>query len=129
MLMSMASLSRFGVSSRVALGDLGVAVGSEVPHGCGILDQELKVVLTEQRQDSRGVGADESRIPVSKRSSTCVSTISRSGFVLRAFSTSPIHSSCMRRRAPARNRGTGSSAARLGLPLKQRVRIECRSAL
>jgi hypothetical protein len=38
---------------------LGIALRAEVPDGGGIFDQEREVVLIEQGENARGVGADE----------------------------------------------------------------------
>ncbi len=43
----------------VTRGDLRITLRAEVPDGGGILDQEREVVLIEQGQNARGVGADE----------------------------------------------------------------------
>ena len=43
----------------VARGDLRIALRPEVPDGGGIFDQEREIVVIEQGQHTRGVGADE----------------------------------------------------------------------
>ena len=42
----------------VALSDSGITFGTEVPHRCGILDQEREAARVQKGQHARGVGAD-----------------------------------------------------------------------
>ena len=54
----MASLSCAGGQRAIARRDLRIALRAQVPDGGRILDQKREVVLSEQRQHARRVGAD-----------------------------------------------------------------------